>query len=192
MKKKYITFNPNEYSKKFMKEYRMTKRGMLLQRYSAMKRRVAGKGVKSTTYKGLPICTRDEFLNWALNDVEFNKQFDAWVLGGHENRLHPTIDRRDNKKGYVLDNMQWLTLSDHGTKSSFDWVMKRKSKYRGVTYFLKEVKRHYAKGPRPWRACIVKNKKSTAIGSFYTEEEAARAYDRWAKVIYGRAINFPD
>lgn len=60
------------------------------------------------------------------------------------------------------------------------------SKYRGV---------HKAgSGPHPWRAAIREGGKQIYLGSFATEEEAARVRDSEARRVYGRfaRLNFPE
>lgn len=47
---------------------------------------------------------------------------------------------------------------------------------------------------RPWRASIRKDGKLRHIGNFMTQEEAARAYDQQARLLFGKfaKLNFPD
>jgi hypothetical protein len=61
------------------------------------------------------------------------------------------------------------------------------SKYRGVSRQINSNK-------KPWRAYITFNGKHIRIGGFATEEEAAIAYDRKAKDLFGSSarLNFPN
>lgn len=63
----------------------------------------------------------------------------------------------------VLDNIGLLKLNEE-----------RNTTYRGVT-------RH----KKSWRAQITLNGTTKPIGTYATQEEAARAYDAYAKVLYG-------
>ncbi len=59
------------------------------------------------------------------------------------------------------------------------------SKYKGVTVSYRA---------KPWRATITHKGRSYALGNHETEEEAARAYDKKAKELFGEYawLNFPD
>jgi len=65
----------------------------------------------------------------------------------------------------------------------------KKSNYIGV-YLNNAV----LSNARKWIACIIYEKQQRYISSFYTEEEAARAYDINAIEVYGENVkrNFPD
>ena len=55
------------------------------------------------------------------------------------------------------------------------------SKYRGV---------HWSNSKNKWIATIVKYGKLTWIGGFNSEVEAAKAYDNYAKQLFGETFNF--
>jgi hypothetical protein len=92
-------------------------------------------------------------------------------------------------KGMVVDHINGDTLDNR--KSNLRICSKlenqynqkkhkgnRHSKYKGVT-FRKELK------TKPWEAFIYNNYKSTRIGYFKTEREAAEAYNKAALEVYG-------
>lgn len=66
---------------------------------------------KKPAYNGLSFLQLDEFKAWAKADKDFHALFEIWVLAGHERVLLPTVNRINPKLGYVIDNIEWLTLS---------------------------------------------------------------------------------
>lgn len=82
------------------------------------------------------------------------------------------IDRIDGRKGYEPGNCRWVTSQQNSMNTG-----KHKS---GLSRF---------KGVQPvrnrWAAAIKFNRKNIYIGSFATEEEAAIAYDKKAKELFG-------
>lgn len=191
------------YARKWRQGGDKTLKGHLVRRYNGMRCRVSGGLARSSLktrgyphghrYEGLPILDRQEFYEWALSNHDYLRIHSAWVESGHRLGLCPTVDRVDNSKGYVLSNMRWLTFKENSDLGRLSNTRGR-SKYRGVHYDLgcwrKDGTRTVLR--RPWLATITQETKIVRIGSFSNEEEAARAYDRWARMIYGRAINFPD
>lgn len=114
--------NGNAYTKKYEK----TVNGKLMRTYRNMQSRVEGilKG-KAHLYEGLGIMSRDEFYEWATNDVVFNKLYNEWVESDYQIKLSPSINRIDNKMGYVVGNVEWLT---HSENSSLGAISKQKQK----------------------------------------------------------------
>ena len=97
----------------FIRKYR-TKRTLLTYRYRDMRARVNGKvaGDKKTRiWDGLPIGDRQDFIDWALNDPDFNRLFEEWEDSGFEGR-GPTIHRIDREDGYVIGNMKWMSHTE--------------------------------------------------------------------------------
>lgn len=95
-----------------------TKFGKAYRAYSGMLNRINGCVKKHAhIYKGLEIVDREDFIEWALEDREFNRIFELWELSGFVRTETPSIDRIDGSKGYIWGNMQWLTLSDNSRKA---------------------------------------------------------------------------
>lgn len=151
-------------------------------RYGSMLYRIKTGGWNNS-YMGLEICAREEFLAWATNDPEYARLYGQWKASGYKSALTPSIDRIDNDKGYLIGNMQWLTLADNSSKSGCKKNYPRArqlyhGKYRGVWRLAKAV-------TKPWAAQIWHKGKSLKLGCFATEEEAALAYNRHAKALRG-------
>lgn len=99
----YIVLNPKEY---------------LTKKYNNMRSRVSGKNKRNAVYyKNLPIVSKEEFLDWALNDPEFHGLYKNWKLSGFQLRLSPSIERIDPDKGYTFDNMEFITMSENSRRA---------------------------------------------------------------------------
>lgn len=101
------------------KKYEKTKKGFLVRTYRNMLSRV--KGIlkrKAHLYKGLEILDKGVFYDWSLNDIHFNEIFNAWEKTNYNRNLSPSIDRIESDKGYVLENMQWLTQLQNSMKAT--------------------------------------------------------------------------
>jgi hypothetical protein len=93
------------------RQRRKTPRGYLCSQYTAMRARTMG--YAEAFYKGLPILPRLKFYTWALTETPFMELFAAYRASGWEYRLSPSVDRIDSTKGYTLDNIRFLTLSEN-------------------------------------------------------------------------------
>ncbi len=168
-------------------EYERSFEGFLRKRYWNMKRRVKGTAGPRPkgSYLGVPLMEMEDFLEWGRAHPEYARLYYSWVESGRARSLTPTVDRIKRELGYVLGNIQWLTMSDNTRKGA---LQERESKnhFRGV-YRNRQSKK------KQWIACISINKKSTYLGSFLTAKEAAICYDRMARTIYGSMakLNFP-
>lgn len=152
--------------------------GFLRKRHWNAKRRVKGRNGKphreGDSAFGKPLCSIQDFLRWAIEGRVYSTMYYAWIESGRKRAMTPTIDRIDPRRGYEIDNLQWLTLSQNSRKGTFEGSgPKRNSSYRGVE---KEGNRFVAK--------ISINGKKTRLGSFGTELEAALCYLRHAKRVY--------
>lgn len=138
---------------------------------------------------GMELLPIQDFLSWAEADPEFNRLWWEYVKLGYKVVDCPTPDRIDNAKGYVIGNIQWLTMRENsrknnGARGKIGNRGPNHSGYIGVAF---------RKGPRrkkPWRAIFA----GKDLGMFATAEEAARCHDRWARVGLGphAKLNFPD
>jgi hypothetical protein len=98
-----------------------TKKDYLVHKYKGMRQRVRGEHSDPKTnriYKGLPLCGKQEFLDWAITDEAFNSIWYEWLQNGVGIKFSPSIDRIIPKKGYALSNLQFLPLSENSRKSA--------------------------------------------------------------------------
>jgi hypothetical protein len=99
------------------KKYEKTEKGFLVRTYRNMLSRVTGVTKnKNHLYLGLEILEKESFYKWSLENIEFNMLFDKWIESNYQRKLTPSIDRIDVSKGYVIENIQWITFSENCKK----------------------------------------------------------------------------
>lgn len=95
-------------------KYRRTPKGCLMRAYEHAKRRIGeGRGL----YLGLGICDREDFYKAFETDPHFLELHTLWVDSGYSKGQRPTPDRRDTKRGYLIDNIQWETYNVNTLKA---------------------------------------------------------------------------
>ena len=57
-----------------------------------------------------------DFVEMALSSSQFKRVFRKWKMSGYDNKLRPTVDRRDNDRGYAKDNIQFISMIDNVNK----------------------------------------------------------------------------
>lgn len=109
----------------------MTRRSYLVKQYHNMKRRVTGKDPKSAYYAGKPICTREEYLDWALGRHDFERLWTAYEASGYKTKLCPSIDRLYTNGGYELDNMRFVARYENTRwkKNSFTFLLTNQERH---------------------------------------------------------------
>jgi hypothetical protein len=99
------------------KKYEKTDKGFLVRVYRNMLSRVSGVTKnKNHLYLGLEILDKNTFYEWSLQNNDFKELFTYWLMCNYERKYTPSIDRIDSKKGYTLDNIQWITFSENCRK----------------------------------------------------------------------------
>lgn len=74
-------------------------------------------------YAGLPHMTKDEWRKFLIEtETVRRKLYDTYVKSGHDRKLAPSIDRIEPSKGYIVGNVQWLTVSQNALRS---WDMRK-------------------------------------------------------------------
>lgn len=96
------------------KRYEKTVNGFLMRTYRNMQSRVTGvQKKKAHLYKGLPLMSRKEFYSWAKADKVFTSLFSLWTALDYPRGLTPSINRIDSNKGYIAENVEWITHSQN-------------------------------------------------------------------------------
>lgn len=115
--------------------------------------------------RGISVCQE-----WHFSFATFRE----WAAkNGYKDTLE--LDRIDVYGNYEPANCRWVTRSQNmaNTRKRIDGIT---SKYKGVDW-LRDNKK--------WRARVTVGGKRTHIGCFDDETEAARAYDMFAKSVFG-------
>lgn len=99
------------------KKYEKTHKGFLMRLYRNMQSRVIGvQRTKHHLYSGKELLSRQEFYDWALNSSKFYLLFGNYSDSGFNRKLAPSVDRIDSSKGYTIDNMEWVTMSENSRR----------------------------------------------------------------------------
>jgi len=103
----------------YTKRYEKTKKGFLVRMYRNMTSRINGIQTKNYhLYQNKEILGKEEFYNWALNNNKFHELFNQWEANYYSRKITPSIDRIDANFGYIIGNIQFLTLSENCSKTS--------------------------------------------------------------------------
>lgn len=91
----------------------------LRQKHSQMNERCRNPNKNPNTIKcyfGRVVCELEDFLNRFLNDEIFLKLYKQWQDSNYEYKLCPSIDRINPDLDYVIENLQFITMSENCTK----------------------------------------------------------------------------
>ena len=67
----------------------------------------------------LPTYTKEQLLEWLLNDWVFGLLYQNWCNCGYIESMKPSIDRIDDNKGYSFDNVQIMTWGENRAKGAY-------------------------------------------------------------------------
>lgn len=102
-------------------KYEKTKKGFLMRLYRNMKSRIEGvQKAKFHLYAGCSLLPKETFYEWSLASEVFHQLFEEWEQSGYERKLAPSVDRVDSFRGYELDNMEWVTMSENSRRGSLN------------------------------------------------------------------------
>lgn len=97
--------------------YRNSESRIKSHKYYGIKARSTGKGTHSYSVDGKKYLSKSSYDKWWKDNREiFLELYKAWKVSNFSNKLAPSIDRIDNKKGYMPSNMRWMTLSENSKK----------------------------------------------------------------------------
>ena len=100
-----------------IKRYRTNPNRYLTHKYYMMKRRCTKPIPKHESYLGRDLMKLDEWMSFCKDTMdEFMALYVQWQKSGYKRAQAPSIDRIDNSLGYVIGNVQWMTLSQNSRK----------------------------------------------------------------------------
>lgn len=115
--RKYRDLNDNITTKKYEK----TKNGFIMRLYRNMLSRISGvQKEKYHLYKGKNLLDKDVFYSWSLNNKDFNSLFIQYEHSNYNRKLAPSVDRIDSSKGYDIDNMEFITMSENSRRGAIN------------------------------------------------------------------------
>jgi hypothetical protein len=103
-------------------EYRKTKIGLLTTRYNNQVTNSIRRKLSSPSYN------KKEFIEWILNQSNFEKLYNDWVNSGYDKDFTPSIDRLDDYKPYSFDNIQLVTWKENNEKGIQDRITGKNTK----------------------------------------------------------------
>jgi hypothetical protein len=92
-------------------------------RYAHMTARAEGRSTNRSNAVGKELMTQEEFLAWCKqydNLMMFVTLYMEWAENEFPLHLAPSVDRIESERGYVADNIQWLSFADNCEKNNRD------------------------------------------------------------------------
>lgn len=94
------------------KETKRTKLGVLRNMYNNQKRNTRGHGA--------PLYSKDEFIEYGLQDDDFNKCYNEWVDCNYDIKKIPTTDRLDTLGKYEIGNIRFISYYENYYRQSYE------------------------------------------------------------------------
>jgi len=83
------------------------------------------KGNSKTRGHNPPSYTKQELKDWLFNQELFHVLYEKWVESGYQKDLKPSVDRKDDYKGYSFGNIQLVTWMENKGKQNEDIFLAR-------------------------------------------------------------------
>jgi len=79
---------------------------------------IYGDQIKSSKRRGhaLPSYSSNWLKEWIINNPEFHRLYDIWVIGGYKKMMKPSVDRIDDNISYTEYNIQIMTWKENKRK----------------------------------------------------------------------------
>lgn len=94
--------------------YRKTKKGLVTEIYASQRQSSNKRNDPMPTY------IKQELTDWLYSQTKFHELYDNWKASGFERWSTPSCDRKDDYKGYSLNNLQLMTWRENNNKSFED------------------------------------------------------------------------
>jgi len=98
-----------------MQNWQLTKREYLSQKYSYMLERVTNpnKVAMGRNNLGVAICGREDFIEFGLNDENFNRLWRSYKRSKGGRKKAPSVMRQVPQAGFILNNIIFTTASEY-------------------------------------------------------------------------------
>jgi hypothetical protein len=132
--------------------------------YSEISRRCKTYDALRPNYYKMKKCSKVDFINKFIKDKQFLLQFKLWQKNKFQRKFAPSVDRIDNKKGYTLDNIQFISQSFNSKKDCSNHLM-----VNDVFFYSQADAAKYIDISPPLLCRLLKNRSSIIYQGFTIE-----------------------